>query len=62
MRKRNKYTEDYKRDAVALVTEQGYKPVQAANSLGINENNLRHWIKGFIRLNYIMKRKLQQQS
>ena len=25
-RKRRNYTEDFKRDAVALVTEQGYKP------------------------------------
>lgn len=26
MRKRRSYTEDFKRDAAALVTEQGYKP------------------------------------
>lgn len=40
---RRKYTEDFKRDAVALVTEQGYKVSQAARSLGINDNLLRRW-------------------
>jgi len=40
---RRKYTEDFKRDAVALVTEQGYKVSEAARSLGINENMLHRW-------------------
>ena len=40
---RRKYTEDFKRDAVALVTEQGYKVSEAARSLGINDNLLRRW-------------------
>ena len=29
-RKRRNYTEDFKRDTVALVTEQGYKTSEAA--------------------------------
>jgi transposase len=37
-RTRRKYTEDFKRDAVALVTEQGYKISEAARSLDINDN------------------------
>jgi transposase len=37
-RKRRNYTEDFKRDAVGLVTEQGYKPSEAARSLGIGDN------------------------
>jgi transposase InsO family protein len=40
-RKRRNYTEDFKRDAVALVTEQGYKPSEAARSLGIGDNLVR---------------------
>ena len=40
---RRKYTEDFKRDAVALVAEQGYKVSEAARSLGINDNLLRRW-------------------
>ncbi len=41
--KRRKYTEDFKRDAVALVTEQGYRMTEAARSLDINENMLYRW-------------------
>ena len=46
-RTRKKYTEDFKRDAVALVTEQGYKISEAARSLDINDNLLRRWKQGF---------------
>ena len=42
-RTRRKYTEDFKREAVALVTEQGYKVSEAARGLGINDNVLRRW-------------------
>jgi len=42
-RTRRQYTEDFKRDAVALVTDQGYKVTEAARSLGINANQLRRW-------------------
>ena len=37
-RKRSNYTEDFKRDAVALVTEQGYKISEAARSLDVGAN------------------------
>ncbi|GMQ83563.1 MAG: hypothetical protein BMS9Abin06_0298 [Gammaproteobacteria bacterium] len=40
---RKQYTEDFKRDAVALVTEQGYKVAEAARSLGLNANMLSRW-------------------
>ena len=33
-RKRSNYTEDFKRDAVALVTEQGYKISEMYDPLG----------------------------
>ena len=46
-RKRQNYTEDFKRDAVALVTEQGYKPTEAARSLGIGDNLIRRWKREF---------------
>ena len=46
-RKRRNYTEDFKRDAVALVTEQGYKPSEAARSLGIGDNLVRRWKREF---------------
>jgi transposase len=46
-RKRRNYTEDFKRDAVALVTEQGYKTAEAARSLGIGGNLIRRWRREF---------------
>ena len=46
-RKRREYTEDFKRDAVALVTEQGYKPSEAARSLDIGNNLIRRWRREF---------------
>lgn len=46
-RKRRSYTEDFKRDAVALVTGQGYKPSEAARSLDIGDNLLRRWLREF---------------
>ena len=46
-RSRRKYTEDFKRDAVALVSEQGYKISEAARSLDINDNLLRRWQQQF---------------
>ena len=44
-RKRRNYTEDFKRDTVALVTEQGYKVSEAARSLGIGDNLIRRWMR-----------------
>jgi len=46
-RTRRKYTEDFKREAVALVTEQGYKASEAARSLDIGANLLRRWKREF---------------
>ncbi len=46
-RTRGNDTEDFKRDAVALVTEQGDKTPEAALSLGINDNLLRKWRQRF---------------
>jgi transposase len=42
-RKYRTYTEEFKREALKLVTEQGYKIAEAARSLGINENLLGKW-------------------
>ena len=37
------YTQEFKEEAVALVTEQGYSVPQAAESLGIRTNQLYQW-------------------
>lgn len=46
-RKRRKYTEEYKEEAVKLVTEQGYSTAEAARNLGVNANLLGRWKKEF---------------
>ena len=40
---RRQYTAEFKREAVALVTEQGYAVTAAARNLGINPNLLHRW-------------------
>ncbi len=42
-RPRRKYSDEFKKDAVKLVTDQGYKVSEAARNLGINENMLWRW-------------------
>ena len=37
------YTKEFKQEAVALVTEQGYSVPEAAKSLGIATNMLYKW-------------------
>jgi len=41
--KRKQYTAEFKREAVELVTMQGYKVAEAARSLGINRTMLDRW-------------------
>ncbi len=48
--RRRKYTEDFKREAVALVTEHGYKVAEAGRSLGIKPDLIRRWREEFDRL------------
>ena len=42
-KKRQKYTAEFKRDAVNLVTTQGHGYAEAGRSLGINPNMLSRW-------------------
>ena len=46
-RTRRDYTEEFKREAVALVTEQGYKLSEAARSLGVGANLIGRWRRQF---------------
>jgi len=47
MRTRQKYTREFKEDAVSLVTEKGYKVSEAARNLGIDRRMLGRWIKEY---------------
>ncbi len=40
---RKKYTEEFKREAVALIADQGYKLSEAARSVDVNANLLSKW-------------------
>lgn len=43
MAKHRRYSEEFKREAVKLLTEQGYSLAEAARSLGIDGPLLRTW-------------------
>ncbi len=42
-KRRKKYTQEFKEEAVKLITEQGYQIAEAARNLGVNENLLGRW-------------------
>ncbi|SDP71656.1 transposase, partial [Desulforhopalus singaporensis] len=44
-RTRRNYSEEFKDEAVKLITEQGYSIAEAARNLGINANLLGRWKK-----------------
>ena len=44
---RRKYAREFKLSAVKLVNEQGYSPVEAAKSLGVDPNCVRGWVEKF---------------
>jgi transposase len=44
---RRKYTREFKESAAKLVSERGYTVVEAAKSLGVDPNSIRHWVKKF---------------
>ena len=47
MTKKQRYADEFKREAVKLVTEQGYTQAEAARSLGINANLIQRWRRKF---------------
>lgn len=46
-RDRRRHSDEFKREAVKLVTEQGLSVAQAARDLDVNENLLRTWKRKF---------------
>ncbi len=42
-RKRKNYTQEFKEEAVKLITEQGYSFAEAGRNLGVNPNLLSRW-------------------
>ena len=48
--KKTKYTNEFRAEAVKLVTEQGYTQAEAARNLGINPKNLNRWVNEMIKV------------
>jgi transposase len=44
---RRRFTREFKISAVKLVNEQGYSPVEAGKSLGVDANSVRGWLEKF---------------
>jgi len=41
----NRYNKQFKHEALKLVTEQGYKPAEAARKLGVPDTTYETWLK-----------------
>jgi len=42
---RKTYTDQFKRDAIKLMTDQGYSLAKASKALGVSQGALSHWKK-----------------
>lgn len=47
MSNKNKFTEDYKKEIVKLVTELGKKPTDVAKDIGVTPTSIRRWVKQY---------------
>ena len=45
MKKRIKYTKEFKTEAVKLVTGEGYSQTEAAKGIGTSSQNIHRWVK-----------------
>lgn len=44
-KQRRDFTDEFKNDAVKLVTEQGYSATEVGRRLGINSSNVSRWVR-----------------
>jgi transposase-like protein len=44
-RTRRSFTDEFKRDAVAMVLDEGHKVVEVAGRLGVGEGTLGNWVR-----------------
>ena len=45
VRTRRSFTDEFKRDAVAMVVDEGHKIVDVATRLGVGEGTLGNWVR-----------------
>ena len=43
-RKHRKFTQEFKAEAIKLVSEQGYSQAEAGRSLGVSDKNINRWL------------------
>jgi transposase len=43
-KQRRTFSGEFKREAAALVLDQGYSPIEACRSLGVVDSALRRWV------------------
>lgn len=46
-RQRRDFTDEFKNDAVRLVTEQGYSCTEAGRRLGVSHTNISRWVRQY---------------
>ena len=44
-KKRRKFTDEFKTDAVKLVVEQGYNPSETGRRLGVPQSSISRWVR-----------------
>lgn len=44
-KQRRSFTAEFKRDAAALVLDQGYSHIEASRAMGVGESVLRRWVQ-----------------
>ncbi len=52
-RSRRRFTQEFKDDAVSLVTDQGYSCAEVARRLGVSDNNVNRWVREYRQRNDI---------
>jgi transposase len=46
-RQRRDFTDEFKNDAIKLVTEQGYSCTEVSRRLGVNHTNISRWVRQY---------------
>ena len=44
-KQRRDFTDEFKNDAVKLITEQGYSATEVGRRLGVNHSNVSRWVR-----------------
>lgn len=57
-----RYTDEFKKEAVRQVVENGYSVVETAKRLGVNPESLRTWKKRFESPEAVAKHKIEQSA